>query len=271
VRLSNSKTDRLLIKKKGVTNLTQIKHKVALVTGASNQKDIGTAISRQLASQGFDLFFTHWKAEPAWIEEFHQELKRTGVNSGSAEIDLSEADAAFLVLEAVQSTLGLPSILVNNAAHSVRDGYRELDARVLDEHYQVNMRATFLFSVEFARRFEASGAESGRIINLTSGQDLGPMPGELAYAATKGAISAFTKSLSAELAPIGITVNAVNPGPTDSTWMNEAIRQHLLPKFPMGRIGQPSDVAKLIGFLASDEAEWITGQVIHSEGGFLRG
>ena len=251
--------------------MTQSNHKVALVTGASDRRDIGTAICRQLAGKGFDLFFTHWKAEPDWIEEFHHELKRAGINSGSAEIDLSEADAAFQVLDAAQLTIGLPSILVNNAAHSVRDGYRELDARILDEHYQVNMRATFLLSVEFARRFEASGAESGRIINLTSGQDLGPMPGELAYAATKGAISAFTKSLSAELAPIGITVNVVNPGATDSTWMNEGIRQHLLPKFPMGRIGQPSDIAKLIGFLASEEGGWITGQVIHSEGGFSRG
>ncbi|WP_455663191.1 SDR family oxidoreductase [Pradoshia sp.] len=251
--------------------MTQMKRKVALVTGASDRKDIGTAICRQLASEGHDLFFTHWMADPAWIEEFHHELKQTGVTSESLEIDLSEADAASRVLDGVQSTIGLPSILVNNAAHSARDGYKELDARILDEHYQVNMRATFLLSVEFARRFEAEGLEAGRIINLTSGQDLGPMPGELAYAATKGAISAFTKTLSAELAHAGITVNAVNPGPTDSTWMNDGIRQHLLPKFPMGRIGQPEDVARLIGFLASDEAGWITGQVIHSEGGFQRG
>ena len=105
---------------------------------------------------------------------------------------------------------------------------------------------------------------------MTSGQDIGPMPGELAYAATKGAISAFTKSLSPELAPLGITVNAVNPGPTDSTWMNDDIREHLLPKFPMGRIGKPEDAAKLIAFLVSDEADWITGQVMNSEGGFIR-
>lgn len=106
---------------------------------------------------------------------------------------------------------------------------------------------------------------------MTSGQDLGPLPGELAYAATKGAISAFTRSLSQELAPLGITVNAVNPGPTDSTWMTDEIRNFLSPKFPMGRIGTPDDAARIIAFLASDEAEWITGQIIHSEGGFIRG
>lgn len=89
---------------------------------------------------------------------------------------------------------------------------------------------------------------------MTSGQELGPMVGELAYAATKGAISAFTRTLAQELAPIGITVNAVNPGPTDSTWMNDEIRKYLLPKFPMGRIGSPEDVARVISFLASESS-----------------
>lgn len=80
----------------------------------------------------------------------------------------------------------------------------------------------------------------------------------------------ISKSLSVELAPIGITVNAVNPGPTDTTWMTEEIRKQLLSKFPMGRIGIPEDAANIVGFLASDDARWITGQVIHSEGGFYR-
>jgi 3-oxoacyl-[acyl-carrier protein] reductase len=128
------------------------------------------------------------------------------------------------------------------------------------------MRGAFLLTVKFARRFsEKSG---GRILNLTSGQSLMPMPGELAYAATKGAIEAFTVSLSAELAPRGITVNAVDPGATDTGWMTEQVKQELLPRFPQGRIGQPEDAARLVAFLASDEAAWITGQVLHSRGGF---
>ena len=143
--------------------------------------------------------------------------------------------------------------------------------KLLDDHYSVNMRSTFLLCAEFARRFERTDLETGRIVNMTSGQDLGPMPGNLAYVATKGAISAFTRSIAVELAPLGITVNAVNPGPTDSTWMNDEIREHLLPKFPMGRIGLPEDAARIIAFLVSDEAKWITGQIIHSEGGFIRG
>jgi 3-oxoacyl-[acyl-carrier protein] reductase len=98
---------------------------------------------------------------------------------------------------------------VNNAAHSTSDGYLELDANILDQHYAVNMRSTFLLCAEFARLFKKSQLQSGRIINLTSGQELGPMPGELAYVATKGAISAFTKSLSVEVAPLGRQLGGV--------------------------------------------------------------
>jgi len=172
------------------------------------------------------------------------------------------------VMETVRERLGAPSILVNNAAVSINDSFETITAEGLDAHYTVNVRATALLSAEFARRYK--GGPGGRIINLTSGQSLGPMPGELSYVATKGAIEAFTRTLAAEVAHKGITVNAVNPGPTDTGWMTEELKRNLLPKFPMGRVGQPADAARLIAFLASDEAAWITGQVIHSEGGFIR-
>lgn len=120
--------------------------------------------------------------------------------------------------------------------------------------------------VEFARQIE--GKHGGRIINMVSGQDKSPEPGNLAYVATKGAVSTFTKSVAIELAPLKITVNAVDPGPTNSGWMSRELKEHLLPRFPMGRLGGPRDAAKLIAFLASEEAEWITGQIIHSDGGF---
>lgn len=245
--------------------------KVALITGVSHENGIGAAICIKLASKGVDIFFTHWGANIDWVRQFEDSIRKYGVRCGNLEVDLADSGAPFNVLEAVTAELGLPAILVNNAAHSTRDGYMNLDAKTLDDHYAVNMRATFLLSVEFARRFRQTSMSAGRIINLTSGQALGPMPSELAYAATKGAISAFTLSLSAELAPLGITVNAVNPGPTDTGWMNEDIKQAILPKFSLGRVGIPEDAARLVAFLASEEAEWITGQVLNSEGGFLRG
>ena len=251
--------------------MSKNQNKIAVITGASHPRDIGTAICRRLAADGVHIFFTHWHADRNWIGEFKDELLSMGIMCEEMTIDLSESQAAQTILRTVEEKLGVPSILINNAAHSTQDGYVQLDAQTLDQHYAVNMRSTFLLCVEFARLFQKAHFTSGRIINMTSGQELGPMVGELAYAATKGAISAFTRTLAQELAPIGITVNAVNPGPTDSTWMNDEIRGYLLPKFPMGRIGSPEDVARVISFLASEEAQWMTGQIIHSEGGFLRG
>jgi 3-oxoacyl-[acyl-carrier protein] reductase len=249
--------------------------RIAIVTGASRRIGIGAAVCRALAAHGADIFFIHWSAFDRTLQwgadedgpaRLQYEIQELGVRCESLEIDLSKIDTPKCILDEVEVQLGSPSILVNNAAYSTRDGFEVLDAATLDAHYAVNMRGTFLLAVEFARRL--SSKSGGRIINLTSGQSVEPMPGELAYAATKGAIEAFTISLSTELASYGITVNAVDPGATDSGWMTEEIRQELLPRFPMGRIGRPEDAARLIAFLASDEAAWITGQVIHSRGGF---
>lgn len=249
--------------------------RVAIVTGASRRIGIGVAACRALAADGADVFFTHWNAYDRTLPwgadadgpaSLQGELQGMGVRCENLEIDLRRLDAPKRILNEVETRLGQPSILVNNAAYSTRDGYEALDAETLDAHYAVNMRGAFLLTVEFARRL--SGAPGGRIINLTSGQSVAPMPGELAYAATKGAVEAFTVSLSAELASRGITVNAVDPGATDTGWMTEELKRELLPRFPQGRTGLPEDAARLIAFLASDEAAWITGQVIHSRGGF---
>ena len=196
-----------------------------------------------------------------------------GGDDGQASVttvDLSDPAAPAALLAEVEHRLGLPTILVNNAAHSTRDGWRALDAATLDAHYAVNLRATALLSVGLARRLadRPEGSPGGRIVNLTSGQGRGPMPGELAYASSKGAIEALTVTLAAELGPYGITVNAVDPGPTDTGWMSDGLKAELLPRFPLGRIGVAQDAARLIAFLVSDAGNWITGEVIHSTGGF---
>lgn len=201
-----------------------MKGQIAIVTGVSHSKGIGAAICRELASEGVDIFFTHWQSNENWPNTFQKELWELGIQCACKSVDLSQSKAHETLLDAVSDQLGFPSVLVNNAAYSTRDGYLVLDAGELDQHYAVNMRATILLSVTFARRFEKTGKSAGRIINLTSGQGQGPMIGELAYGATKGAIAAFTLSLSAELAPLGITVNAVNPGPTDTGWMSEQLK-----------------------------------------------
>jgi 3-oxoacyl-[acyl-carrier protein] reductase len=201
-----------------------------------------------------------------WSKHLMEEIRSLGVRCESMELDLSQPDAPRKLLGEVQNKLGSPSILVNNATHSVDVDFRSIDADMLDAHYNVNVRGTCLLTVEFARLIE--GKHGGRIINMVSGQDKSPEPGNLAYVATKGAVSTFTKSVAIELAPLKITVNAVDPGPTNTGWMSSELKEELRPKFPMGRLGEPRDAAKLVIFLASEEAEWITGQIIHSDGGF---
>lgn len=251
--------------------------RVAVVTGAGRRGGIGAAICRALAARGADVLFTYWEsydrgmswdADEDGPDALHEELRGLGVRAEGVEIDLSLPESPERLLEAVEERLGPPSVLVNNAAHSTRDGYEALDAATLDAHYAVNLRATALLCAGFARRY--AGGPGGRIVNLSSGQSLGPMPGELAYAATKGAVEAFTVTLAAEVGHKGITVNAVNPGPTDTGWMDDGLRRELSEKFPSGGVGRPEDAARLVAFLAGEEAEWVTGQVIHSEGGFLR-
>lgn len=250
--------------------MTRLKGETAVITGVSHKKGIGAAIARAFAVEGANIFFTHWQAEPDWAPVFQKEIEAYGVRCEGMSIDLADPTAPAHLLDAAAEQIGAPTILVNNAAHSTRDGYELLDADTLDAHYAVNVRATCLLSVDFARRLRLSQQNKGRIINLTSGQGQGPMIGELAYVASKGAISAFTLSLSAEVAPLGITVNAINPGPTDTGWMWPELEETLQPQFLLGRMGQPEDAARLAVFLASDEGGWITGQVINSEGGFLR-
>jgi 3-oxoacyl-[acyl-carrier protein] reductase len=254
-----------------------LRGRVALVTGVGRSKGIGSAVCRALASRGADVILSYWKAydrEMPWASDGDEpeallgQLRATGARAEGIEIDLSRSDSAQLLLDATEERLGRPSILVNTAAHSTRDGFEALDAETLDVHYAVNVRAMALLSVGFARRYP--GGPGGRIVNFSSGQSLGPMPGELAYVATKGAIEAFTRTLAAEVGHKGITVNAINPGATDTGWMTEEMKREIISKSPSGRIGQPEDAARLVAFLAGDEAAWITGQVIHSEGGFFR-
>ncbi|TWT09293.1 SDR family oxidoreductase [Planomicrobium sp. CPCC 101079] len=251
--------------------------KVAVVTGASRLQGIGAAICKELAENGCDIFFTYWsqydesmpwgirKDEPSLLKD---ELVKLGVAVDHLEVDLAQTENLEKLLEKVAEVLGPPDILINNATYSVNGDFTSVTAKELDEHYFINVRAPTILSSKFAQSFKKK--KGGRIINLSSGQFQGPMPGELAYATTKGAIDALTLTLSAEASSLGITVNAVNPGPTDTGWMTEGIRKELIQQFPSRRIGKPSDAAKLISFLASDDAEWITGQVIHSEGGFRR-
>lgn len=250
---------------------------IAIVTGTSRLKGIGRAICIELAKNDIDIFFTFWSnydKQMPWQTDDNEpnliqaEIRNLGVRCEKIELNFLEETSVETLLNEVENKLGFPTILVNNATYSTLTSIDNITAEELDKHYFVNLKAPTLLAVEFIKRFQ--GQKSGRIINLTSGQSLSFMSNEIAYATTKGAIETLTRTLSQEIAKKGITINAVNPGLTDTGWLDEKQAEIFSERFPMGRLGQPNDVAKLISFLVSANAEWITGQIIHSEGGFVR-
>ena len=206
-----------------------------------------------------------WGADPGGVKALVDALRHHGTRVDSLESDLSEASAPRRLIEAASQALGHIDVLVANHTYSTMGTLEELAAEEIDRHLIVNVRATMLLAQHFARQHARS--EGGRIVMLSSGQQLAPMPDELAYVASKGALIPLTTSLAAHLAPRHITVNAVNPGATDTGWPTEQVRDMVLARQPRGRWGRPEDAARLIGWLCTDDAEWITGQVINSTGG----
>ena len=252
--------------------------RVALVTGVSRRIGIGMAVARRLASLGTDLFLTSWTqhdreqpwgADPGGTEAVLAELGAgRGTRIQHLVADFLDPEAPDRALAAATEAYGHVDVLVCNHARSSAGGLGELTAAELDACFAVNTRAVLLLAQAFAAQHD--GRPGGRVVLFTSGQQLGPMPGELAYATSKGALAGITPSLADVLADRGITVNTVNPGPTDTGYADEPTRERLAGRFPAGRWGAPDDVARLVAWLCTDDAAWITGQVINSEGGFRR-
>ncbi|TPQ16154.1 SDR family oxidoreductase [Streptomyces sporangiiformans] len=264
-----------------------LRGRTALVTGVSRRGGIGYAVARRLAAYGASLYLHHHVPHDAampWGADRPEDVAaavREACADPEARVvdgpgDLSDAAApAELIASAADALGGRIDILVANHALSGSDGTLDtIDATMLDAHWAVDTRSVLLLVQAYARLRAALPPRTpgGRVVMMTSGQDIaGGMPGEIAYALQKGSLASITRSLSTTLAEHAITVNTVNPGPVDTDYMTGDAYASIAAMFPAGRWGMPDDPARLIAWLATDEAEWVTGQVIDSEGGFRRG
>lgn len=234
-----------------IGNKKSLNREIALITGVGRRVGIGAAICREIAKCGGDIFFSYWSQydkethsancenDPADIAA---ELVQLGIRTKSLEMDLSEPDSAERLFKAVEDQLGVPSILVNNACHDFEIPFADLSPEILDKHYAVNVRAVAMLCKEFVKR-----RRPGIIINMTSGQSLGSMGShKVPYSITKAALEMLAPQLAPDLAQLGISIHAVDPGPTDTGWMTEELKARLGVESKGLQIKTSDDVARLI-------------------------
>ena len=260
--------------------LYPLKNRTILITGVSRREGIGCAAACQAAAWGASVAIHHFQPhddEQPWGRDNLSAVKDAvlgelteGARFTEIHADFREAAAPSRVIDSVSAELGVIDALVCNHAVSGSDGaLGGLTAAMLDHHWAVNTRSSLLLAQSFTEQFPENN-KNGRLIFMTSGQRQGPMPGEIGYTASKGALADVTLTIADQLADKGITVNTVNPGPVDTGYLNEETWQNIAAKFPFGRFGSPEDPARLIAWLLTNEAAWITGQIINTEGGFAR-
>lgn len=238
--------------------------RTAIVTGAS--RGIGAAIARQLAADGFQTV-VNYAESVAQAEDVVASIEAAGGQALAIRADVSDPRAVADLFERTEAQFGTVDVLVNNAGVTTFGPLSE----VRDEDYQhliaVNLTGTFNGMREGARRVR----DGGRIINLSTSIIGHYSPGNAVYTATKAAVEAMTHILAKELGPRRITVNAVAPGPVATELLlagrSPELIQRLTNEIPLGRLGQPEDIARIVSFLASAESGWVNGQVIRANGG----
>ena len=244
-----------------------LKDKVAIVTGGT--RGIGRAIALKLADQGANIVINYRNSDKE-AEELKAILEEKGVKVLTVKCDISNFEDSKNLMDKCKEVFGKIDILVNNAGITKDTLIMRMKEEDFDNVIDVNLKGTFncakhASAIMLKQRF-------GKIINMTSVVGIAVNAGQVNYAASKAGVIGLTKSLAKELGSRGITVNAVAPGfiNTDMTAsLSEKVKEEASKNIPLKRLGDPEDIANLVGFLASDAANYITGQVINVDGGMV--
>lgn len=246
--------------------MAKLTGKVAIVTGAS--KGIGAAIAQDLASNGASVVVNYSNSAPQ-AELVASKINAAGGKAKAIRADVSKPAEAKKLVDAAVSEFGRVDILINNAALYEFLPLEKIDEAHFDKMFNLNVRG-LVFATQAA--VNAIADQGGSIINIGSMASQSPVPGGSVYSASKGAVDVLTQGLAAELGPRNIRVNAVLPGPVETEGAQamgnfEEFSKQLLPRTPLGRVGQTHDIATVVSFLVSDDAGWITGAIIPAAGG----
>lgn len=274
-------------------------NKVVLITGANH--GIGAATARAFAAQGAKVFITYYRPDCPYSKKELEKARQTGVGGdllysamqqqsadavlniirahrGTAtaeELDLGNVENIVKLFDLCEEKIGPPDIFIINHTHCVGETFdpamvtdqRQLtNAQCIDRHFAVNARAGALMMLEYLQRHIRRNVHWGRIISLTT---TSAHARHISYAASKHALVSYTFTAAQEMGKYGITANVVCPGATQTGYIPPDDYGWLVEKTPLGRVGQPEDVADVILFLASEQAHWLTGQLIYASGGFL--
>jgi len=241
--------------------------KVAIITGAS--RGIGRAIALKLAEDGFDVMI-NYAGNVAKALEVKAECEQLGVRAAICQGNIGNKEEVEALLRATLDEFGTVDVLVNNAGITRDNLMLRMSDDDFDDVIDVNLKGVFYLTKAVSKLMFKK--RSGKIVNITSVSGVTGNVGQANYAASKAGVIGLTKTVAKELAPRGIQVNAVAPGfiATDMTdVLGDDLKAKILETVPLKRLGTPEDIAKMVGFLASESTTYITGQVFHVDGGLV--